>query len=302
MRSEGLTIMRSLLFIPGDDEKKLGKGLGSGADVLLIDLEDSVALTRKPEARRLTSAFIAEARKTVVRPRLFVRINAHGTGMVSDDLDAVMPSGPEGIMLPKSQSGEDVALLSAKLAVREAENGLEDGRTEIMPVATETAVSLFHLGSYAGISHRLTGLTWGAEDLSADLGAETNRLEDGRYTDPYRLARALCLFGASAAAAAPIDTVYTNFRDLEGLRRECEAARRDGFTGKMAIHPAQVAVINEVFTPSAATVERARRIVALFAENPGLGVVGLDGEMLDMPHLRRAERILGAARKAGLSA
>jgi citrate lyase subunit beta / citryl-CoA lyase len=292
--------MRSLLFVPGDDEKKLAKGLASGADALLIDLEDSVALARKPEARRITAAFLAEAGKTSNRPRLFVRINDHSTGLVSQDLDAIMPAAPDGIMLPKSQSGDDVSLLSAKLAVREAESGLPDGQTRIIAIATETARSLFHMGTYVGISARLTGLTWGAEDLSADLGAETNRLDDGTYADPYRLARALCLFAAHAAEAQPIDTVYTNFRDLDGLRLECEAARRDGFSGKMAIHPAQVAVINSVFTPTAEAIARARRIVAFFDANPDAGVTGFDGEMIDRPHVRRAERILAAAKAAGV--
>jgi citrate lyase subunit beta / citryl-CoA lyase len=288
--------MRSLLFVPGDDEKKLGKGLGSGADVLLIDLEDSVALSRKTEARKLVDSFLRTAHTAPQRPKLFVRINAPTSGLINDDLDGIMGAAPDGVMLPKSQSGDDVALLSAKLAVREAESGLADGQTKIIAIATETAASIFHMGTYAGVSQRLTGLTWGAEDLSADLGAEANRLADGQYTDPYRLARALCIFAAQAADAAAIDTVFTAFRDMDALRAECEAARRDGFVGKMAIHPAQVPVINEVFTPSPATVERARRIVKLFADNPGMGVVGLDGEMLDKPHLKRAERILAAAR------
>jgi citrate lyase subunit beta / citryl-CoA lyase len=293
--------MRSLLFVPADDEKKLAKGLASGADGLLIDLEDSVALSRKPDARKIAAAFIVEASKSKARPRLFVRVNAHGTGMVSDDLDAVMPAAPDGIMLPKSQSGDDVSLLSAKLAVREAESNLPDGRTRIIAIATETARSTFHMGSYVGISQRLAGLTWGAEDLSADLGAETARLDNGTYTDPYRLARSLCLFAAHAAEAAPIDTVYTAFRDLDGLRLESEAARRDGFTAKMAIHPAQVAVINAVFTPTEQAVARARLIVEFFAANPDAGVTGIDGEMIDRPHIRRAERILAAANAAGIT-
>jgi citrate lyase subunit beta / citryl-CoA lyase len=293
--------MRSLLFIPADDEKKLAKGLLSGADALLIDLEDSIALSRKTEARKIAATFIAEARKSETCPRLLVRVNAHGTGMVSDDLDAVMPAGPDGIMLPKSQSGDDVSLLSAKLAVREAESGLPDGQTRIIAIATETARSLFHMGTYVGISARLSGLTWGAEDLSADLGAETARLDNGSYTDPYRLAKSLCLFAANAAEAVPIDTVYTSFRDLDGLRLESESSRRDGFMAKMAIHPAQVAVINAVFTPTEQAVARARRIVDFFSANPDAGVTGIDGEMIDRPHVRRAQRILAAARAAGLT-
>ncbi len=291
--------MRSLLFVPGDDERKLAKGLASDADALLIDLEDSVALSRKSVARMITRRFIAQSRAMASRPLLFIRVNAHDTGLVSEDLDAVMPAGPEGIMLPKSQSGDDVVLLSAKIAVREAENDLPDGATTIIAIATETARSLFHMGSYVGITRRLIGLTWGGEDLSADIGAEANRLSNGSYTDPYRLARSLCLFAASAAQAQAIDSVYTNFRDMDGLKDECEAARRDGFTGKMAIHPAQVPVINAVFTPSDAAVARAARIIALFAANPDAGVIGLDGEMLDRPHIRRSERVLAAAKAAG---
>ncbi len=290
--------MRSLLFVPGDDAKKLAKGLVSGADCLLIDLEDSVALTRKEEARAITREFLMSARKSARHPQLFVRVNAHATGLTTADLDAVMPAGPDGIMLPKSESGDDVSLLSARIAVREAENNLHDGSTRIIAIATETAHSLFHMGTYRAISKRLIGLTWGGEDLSADIGAETNRLEDGTYTDPYRLARTLCLYAATAAETAAIDSVYTRFRDLDGLKIEAEAARRDGYSGKLAIHPAQVPIINAVFTPSEATVERARRIIALFEANPQAGVIGLDGEMLDRPHIRRAERILAAARAA----
>jgi citrate lyase subunit beta / citryl-CoA lyase len=285
--------MRSLLFVPGDDERKLAKGL-------LIDLEDSVAPARKSDARRLTAAFLRETIPVAKRPRLYVRVNAMATDMTGADLDAVMPAAPDGIMLPKCQSGDDVKLLSSMIAVREAESDLPDGSTRIIAIATETARSIFHMGTYAGASGRLAGLTWGGEDLSADVGAAANRGADGRWTDPYRLARSLCLFGAGAAGALAIDTVYTNFRDMDGLRRETEEARRDGFGARMAIHPAQVAVINEVFTPTAESIARSRRIVALFADNPGMGVVGMDGEMLDMPHLRRAERILAQAASAGV--
>ncbi len=291
--------MRSLLFVPGDDPRKLAKGLASGADVLLIDLEDSVAPARKQEARSIAAGFLAEAAAAPGRPRLYVRVNALSTDQTGADLDGVMTAAPDGVMLPKCRSGTDVKLLSSMLAVREAENGLVDGATRIIAIATETAASIFHMGTYAGASRRLAGLTWGGEDLSADLGAEANRLADGSYADPYRLARSLCLMGAAAAETAGIDSVFTNFRDMDGLKAEAEAARRDGFAAKMEIHPAQVPVINAVFTPSPETVERARRIVSVFAENPGLGVVGMDGEMLDMPHLRRAERILAQAKASG---
>jgi citrate lyase subunit beta/citryl-CoA lyase len=293
--------MRSLLFVPADSERKLAKGLDSGADVLLIDLEDSVALDAKENARAVAARFLAEARERSERPRLYVRVNALDTGETDADLAAVMPAAPEGIMLPKSVSGASVQQLDAKLAVHEAQNDLDDGATRIVIVATETAASLFNLGSYAGASARLDGLSWGAEDLSADIGALGNRDASGAFTEPFRMARNLCLFGAVAAGAIPIDTVFTNFRDLDGLRREAEEALRDGFTAKMAIHPAQVPVINEVFTPSQDAIADARRIVDAFAAAGDPGVVGLDGEMLDRPHLRRAEKLLARARVAGLA-
>lgn len=289
--------MRSLLFVPGDSPKKQQKGLESGADALILDLEDSVALDQKPQAREITRAFLESARTLPKRPLLIVRINALSTGMSDADLDAVMPGAPDAIMLPKSEGGPDVGHLAAKIAVREAEADLPDGATRILPIATETGKGVFGLGSYARSSHRLMALTWGAEDLSADLGAETNRLEDGSYADPYRLARALTLLGATAAQVDAIDTVFTLFRDEAAFRAECLAARRDGFTGKMAIHPAQVAPINEIFSPSPEALAKAQQIIALFEANPGAGVIGLDGEMLDRPHLTRAQRLVARARK-----
>lgn len=289
--------MRSLLFVPGDSPKKQQKGLESGADALILDLEDSVALDAKPQAREITRAFLDATRPLPARPLLIVRINGLATGMSDADLDAVMPGAPDAIMLPKSEGGADVGHLAAKIAVREAESDLPDGTTRIVPITTENAKGIFGLGSYSRSSHRLMALTWGAEDLSADLGAETNRLEDGSYADPYRLARSLTLFGATAAQVEAIDTVFTNFRDEAAFRAECLAARRDGFTGKMAIHPAQVAPINEIFSPSPAALAKAEQIVALFAANPGAGVIGLDGEMLDRPHLVRAQRLLARAQK-----
>ncbi|KAA2237994.1 HpcH/HpaI aldolase/citrate lyase family protein [Salinarimonas soli] len=284
--------MRSYLFVPGDSARKMEKGLGSGADALIVDLEDSVAPGAKEEARRVTADFLARARDAASRPRLFVRVNALDTGLTDADLDAVMPGGPDGIVLPKTVGGPDVTHLGAKLAVREAEYGLGDGITRILAIATENARGVFALGTLAGASHRLMGVAWGGEDLSADLGAETNRREDGAYADPYRLARSLTLLGAAAAEADAVDTVYTNFRDMEGLAAECREARRDGFVAKMAIHPAQVPVINEAFAPSPGEIAKARAIVDAFQANPGLGVVAIDGQMIDMPHLKRAERLL----------
>jgi citrate lyase subunit beta/citryl-CoA lyase len=288
--------MRSLLFVPGDSRKKLDKAMGSGADVLLIDLEDSVAVAAKDEARRVTSAFVMEHRAEAERPRLFVRVNGLTTGLADADLDGVMPAAPDGIVLPKAVGGADVAHLGAKLAVREAEYGLDDGATRILAIATENAAGVFALGTFAGASHRLMGLTWGGEDLSADLGAEANRDEDGAYTDPYRLARSLTLMGAAAAGVDAVDSVFTNFRDMAGLEAECRQARRDGFVAKMAIHPAQVPVINQAFTPSAEAMARAQAVIEAFRAHPGAGVVGVNGEMLDRPHLLRAERLL---RRAG---
>jgi citrate lyase subunit beta / citryl-CoA lyase len=247
--------MRSYLFVPGDSRRKLEKAVGSRADALIIDLEDSVAPQAKAEARDATSAFLGSAHSS--GPRLFVRVNALDTGLTDVDLDAVLPSRPAGIVLPKSLSGEDVTLLDAKLTAREALFGLPDGGIAILAIATETAASLFRMGTYMGASNRLIGLAWGGEDLSADIGAETNRLPDGTYAEPYRLARTLCLLGAVAVGCQPVDAVATNFRDEAALRAEAEAARRDGFTGKMAVHPAQVPVINDVFTPKPVDIERA---------------------------------------------
>ncbi|MBL8573868.1 MAG: CoA ester lyase [Hyphomicrobiaceae bacterium] len=287
--------MRSLLFVPGDSARKLEKGLASGTDVLICDLEDSVAAGDKAAARAVTLGFLREAMTTAGRPKLFVRLNALDSGQIDADLDAVIPAGPDGVMLPKAGGGRDIAHLGAKLAVREAEADLADGATRIVAVATETAASVFGLGTYAGASRRLDGIAWGGEDLGADIGVLSSKDEAGGWTEPFRMVRNLCLFGAVSAGIAPIDTVHTAFRDLEALERECRIAARDGFTAKMAIHPAQVAVINAVFTPSPTELERARRIIAAFAQAGNAGVIGLDGEMLDRPHLKRAERLLARA-------
>jgi citrate lyase subunit beta/citryl-CoA lyase len=288
--------MRSLLFVPGDSDKKLGKGLTSGADALIVDLEDSVSLDRKAAARDIALGLLQGAKRDGLR--LLVRVNALDTGLTDDDLDVIVPGRPDAIMLPKAAGGESVTHLHAKLSAREAIAGLPDGEIGIVALATETAASLFTTGTYPGSSPRLAALTWGAEDLSADLGAETNRDENGRFLDPYRLARTLCLAGASAAGVPAIDTVYVDFRNDAGLRRECEEARRDGFTAKMAIHPAQVAAINDVFTPTAEAVAHAQTIVAAFEAQPGAGVVGIGGKMYDRPHLVRAKVLLAKAGKA----
>lgn len=284
--------MRSLLFVPADSPRKLDKAMASGADAIIVDLEDSIAPTGKEAARASAAAFLRDTAGTAGRPRLLVRVNGLRTGLTDPDLDAVIAARPDAIVFPKAEGGATVTHLDAKITAREALSGVPDGDTKVVALATETAAALFLCGSFAGSSSRLVALTWGAEDLSAELGAQANRDAAGGFLDPYRLARSLCLAGAGAAQVAAIDTVYVDFRDLAGLRRECEDAWRDGFTGKLAIHPAQVAVINEVFTPSAAAIARAQAIVAAFAATPGAGVVGLDGVMLDRPHLARAQRLL----------
>lgn len=290
--------MRSLLFVPGDSPKKLDKGLGSGADALILDLEDSVAPDRKEGARQTTLAFLKEVAAQANRPRLVVRVNALSTGLTDADLDAVVAGRPDAILLPKVEGGASIVHLDAKLTAREALHDVADGAIRILALTTETASALFVAGTYGGASARLIGLTWGAEDLSADLGAEANRAADGSWLDPYRLARTLCLAGAAAAQVPALDTVYVDFRNDAGLRREAEDARRDGFTGKLAIHPGQVAPINEVFTPSPEAIAKARAVIAAFAAQPGSGTIGIDGVMYDRPHLARAERLLAQAKAA----
>jgi citrate lyase subunit beta / citryl-CoA lyase len=291
--------MRSLLFIPGDDEKKLGKGLGSGADALILDLEDSVAPARKAAARTISAQYIAATRALARRPRLYVRLNALDTPHWEGDLAGIMGARPDGILLPKARSGEDVHKLSIALTHAEERNGAPVGETRIIALATEVPIAILNMGTFVGASARLEGLTWGAEDLSAALGARANREADGGWTSPYSLARSLCLVTAVAANAQPIDTVFVDFRDEAGFRREAATAARDGFTAKMAIHPAQVPAINEAFTPSAEEVAAAREIVAAFAADPQAGVIGIRGVMLDRAHIVRAERVLARAGAAG---
>jgi len=285
--------MRSMLFVPADSEKKIGKALGSGADAIIYDLEDSVAPSAKPAARAMLRAHLAET-ASAPGPLRFVRVNGLDTGLTEGDLAAMEGLSIDGIMLPKAEGAACVRKLSAMIGAIEAED--RRGTIRIVVVATETAKAIFALGGYSEAGPRLAGLTWGAEDLRTDIGAATNRASDGRHTEPFRVARSLCLFGAVAAGVQPIDTVYPNFRDEAGFRLECEEALRDGFTGKMAIHPAQVPIINEVFTPSAEAIARAEAIIAAFAEAGDAGVVGVGGEMLDRPHLTHAQRLLARVR------
>jgi citrate lyase subunit beta/citryl-CoA lyase len=289
--------MRSLLFVPGDSEKKLEKAPACGADIIILDLEDAVAPAFKAKARNIVVDYLKSAKER--KARLYVRVNALSSGLTDADLDAIVPGKPDGIMLPKSLGGADVIALGAKLAVREAIAGLPDGATKILPIATETTASLFHMGSYRNASPRFEALTWGAEDLSAEVAAEANRMPDGNYTEPYQLARSLCLFAAVASEVMPIDTVFTNFRDGDGLRKESLAARRDGFLGKMVIHPDQVPIVNEIFTPTKETIARAQAILAAFAKAES-GVASLNGEMLDMLHVKYAERVIARAKAANV--
>jgi citrate lyase subunit beta/citryl-CoA lyase len=278
------------MFVPADSEKKLNKALTVPADVLILDLEDSVALQNKTAARELAAGFLEAAGAD--RGRSWVRINPLSGLDYEADLDAVMPEGPAGIMLPKARSAKDVEALSRLLDGYESRHGIEAGSTAILPLVTEVPAALFTLGSYSSCGDRLAGLSWGAEDLGAAIGA--SEVHDGfaGWTPPFELVRNLCLFAAHAASVAPIDTIHADFRDIEGLVDSCNEARRDGFSGKLAIHPGQVEIINRTFQPGKAEIEYAQRVVALFDANPGAGVLEMDGKMLDKPHLVQARRLL----------
>ena len=284
---------RSWLFVPGDASAKIAKAAASNADALILDLEDSVALSRKKEARGIAATAL---RQRVSGAQYWVRVNPRASGMTLADLAAVIPAGPDGIVLPKSESGTDIVTLSHYLDAFEAAASLAPGRTRILPIATETPGSVFNLDTYNLANPRLAGLTWGAEDLPAAVGATASRKEDKSLSDLCRFARALCIAGAAAAAVPAIETVYPDFRDLTGLRAYVAQGRRDGFTGMMAIHPNQVAIINEVMSPSAAELAHARRIIAAFEANPDAGVIAIDGKMIDLPHLKQARLILQRSR------
>jgi citrate lyase subunit beta / citryl-CoA lyase len=291
--------MRSLLFVPADSERKLAKALSAGADALILDLEDSVSAERRPQARALAAEFITSARQASSRPLLYVRVNPLDSADVEADIAGVMPAGPDGIVQPKPNSGQDVHRLSIALGHAEERAGVRDRPARILPIVTETPASVLQLSTYIGASSRTIGMSWGAEDLSAVVGSLSSRRAGGRgLTSPYRLVRDLCLLTAAATDVEPIDTVFVDFRDEAGLKRECEEAAQDGFTGKMAIHPDQLAVINEIFTPSAIEIEHAQTIIRVFAENPGAGVASLDGKMLDQPHLKLAQKVLARAKAA----
>ncbi len=285
--------LRSLLFIPGDSEKKLAKADASAADALILDLEDAVSPANKPLARQLVPAFLSERPPGKRSSQLWVRVNPFDTGLTLEDLVAIMAEAPDGLMLPKVEGPADVLRLSFYLDALEAQAGIEIGSTRILPVATETAISPFRLGDYAAARlDRLLGLTWGAEDLAAAVGASTNLDPAGGWALTYRTVRTLTLLGAHAAGVQAIDTLYVDFRDEEGLRAASRASRAEGFTGRLAIHPAQVDAINESYMPSPEEIAHARRVIAAFDEQPGVGTVGLDGKMIDIPHLKQAQGLL----------
>lgn len=275
--------LRSLLFVPGDRPERMEKALGLGADALILDLEDSVAPGGKDEARAAVAAFLARDRSHGVA--ILVRINPLNSQFLADDIALLAGHRPDGIMLPKAEGAASVRALVERLA----------NCPPVLPIATETPAALFALGSYREVSERLMGLTWGAEDLPAAIGAAASRDEDGRLLPPYEMVRSLAMFAAHAAEVPAIESVYPDFRDADGLADYAARGARDGFTGMMAIHPSQIAPINAAFTPSAAQLAHARAVIAAFEANPGAGVLQLGGKMIDAPHLKQAKALIARA-------
>lgn len=284
--------LRSLLFVPGDRPERVAKAIAAGADAIILDLEDSVSPANKDKAREAVATCLARKPDGAA---IFCRVNPLGSAFLDGDLAALQSNRPDGVVLPKAEGAQSVRALVLRLEA-------DGGTVPILPIATETARAVFTLGSYAEVADRLCGVTWGAEDLPAAIGATAAREADGRYTPPYEMVRTLALLGAHAAGVAAIETVYPAFRDLDGLSAYARRGRRDGFTGMMAIHPDQVGPINAAFTPSEEEVAQARRVVAVFEADPGAGVVALDGRMLDAPHLALARRILAMAEGADAGA
>lgn len=281
--------MRSLLFVPGNSTKMIAKAFASAADVIILDLEDAVHPDVKPEARKVVVDVLTDLRKG---PRRYVRVNSLETAWCREDVEAIIPAGPDGIVLPKSLGPEDIARLSD--LIEHHEPAAQKGETRIIVVCTETPSSTLSLAAKSWRHPRLAGLMWGGEDLSAAIGATANRDDKGRYTGPFALARNLCLLAARAAEVTPIDAVFTDFRDVDGLRQEADGARLDGFSAKVAIHPSQVEIINRCFTPTAEECRWAERVIVAF-ESSASGAVQLDGVMLDAPHLTRARRIIASS-------
>lgn len=272
-------MLRSLLFVPGDRPERFTKAAESGADAIILDLEDSVSLANKPAARQAVSAYLSEQHALPI----YVRLNALDSGLIESDVRAILPSPPHAVVLPKSEGAA---------SVRQLQEMLGGNPIPILPIATETPSAIFQLGSYKDVSSALAGLTWGAEDLPAAIGAATSRREDGTYTSPYEMVRALTLFGAHAAGVSAIDTVFPEFKNIDGLAEQARCSARDGFTGMLAIHPAQIATINAAFTPRQEDIAWARAVTAAFEAAPNAGVLQLNGQMIDRPHFQQAQKIL----------
>ncbi|MEC3909100.1 CoA ester lyase [Sphingobium sp. CR2-8] len=285
--------LRSMLFVPGDSERKFAKGSSAGADALILDLEDAVVPSMKDAARAHVSSLLDDRAERSWR--FFVRVNPFDTGMTLDDMAAVVKPGLDGLLIPKANSAQDLVRIGAELDRLENKAGMAAGTVQLAVVATETAQAMFNLGSYVPAHPRLVAMTWGAEDLAAAIGATDNKEEDGSWTFPYQVARAQCLFAATAADALPIDTLYADFRDPQGLAKDCARARRDGFVGRVAIHPDQVGIINRAFSPTPEQVAHAQAIVDAFAASPDAGTLGINGKMYDIPHLKAARRTLAGA-------
>jgi len=289
---------RSWLFVPGDSEKKLSKVMGTSADVVVVDLEDAVAPGAKETARRLACSWLDAHLQQVLsgtRQRRWVRINALDTPLWRDDLAAIMPAKPRGIMVPKVQGPEQLRVLAAELYELEQRTGIPTGSTEIMPLVSETPRAALSIASYGDPNlsmPRLAGLTWGAEDLSSAIGATRKRDKDGNWTDLFRMVRSQMLLAAHAMGVAAIDTLHSDFKDLEGLKRIARASYKDGFTGMLAIHPDQVKTINQAFSPSEEDIVHALAVVEAFADNPNVGALQIDGKLLEKPHLEQARRTL----------
>lgn len=281
--------LRSWLFAPGDSEKKMAKAVGGPADVVIFDLEDAVTIENKPLARQMIHDYMQTNPEH--RERIWVRVNPLDGPYTLEDLAAVMPANPAGLMLPKIYGRQDLEAFDKYVAALEVANGIEQGSTPVIALVTETAQAMFHTGDYAG-APRMVAMTWGAEDLADAIGAQANTNEDGSFAFTYEMARSLTLLGAAAAGVPAIETIATDFRDLDALRVRAERVRREGYRGMLAIHPAQVDVINEAFTPSAEEIDHAREVVALFEANPDAGTIGYKGGMLDRPHLSRAQQLL----------
>ena len=280
--------LRSLLFVPGDRPERFAKAAASGADAIILDLEDSVSPANKEAARHAVADYLGGEREVIT----LVRVNPLDGHLTAADVAAIVGARPDAIMLPKAEGAPSIQQLDTILR---SESAADASLPAILPIATETPAAIFTLGSYRDVKDLLIGLTWGAEDLPAAIGATTSREADGRYTEPYQVARALTLFAAHGAGVAAIDTVFPAIKDEAGLAAYAARARRDGFTGMMAIHPSQVAPINATFTPAADEVAQAQAIVDAFAANPGAGVLQIDGKMIDAPHLKQARHILSLA-------